>query len=56
MFIWGFVVAAAIVLPDAHGTRLTKVTLAGAVVGVVLVLPTLMWTRLRERRHPPTAA
>jgi uncharacterized membrane protein YhhN len=56
VFIWAFVVAAAAVLPDSNGTRLTKVALAAAVVGVVLVLPSLLWTRLQERRHPPTAA
>ncbi len=56
MFIWAFVVAAATVLPDAHGNRFSKVALAGAAVGAVLVLPTLLWTRMRERRHPSTAA
>ena len=55
MFIWAFVVAAAVVLPD-HGNRWSKVALAGAAVAVVVVLPTLLWTRARQwRDHLPTA-
>lgn len=50
MFIWCFVIGAALVLPDASGDRWTKAAVAGAVLGVLLVVPTLVWTRLRERR------
>lgn len=50
VFIWCFVIGAALVLPDANGNRWTKAAVAGAVIGMLVVVPTLVWTRLRERR------